>query len=301
MIRTFADLEKYILDKGIKKTLALAGSHDSDALAAAVAAKKKGVVSATLIGNEIKTREMLRDLGEPEVDYHIIDEPDGKKAAHMACKMVMDGKADMPMKGKLVTSDFMRAVLDKQYGFIPEDGLLCQATVFEFALENRLAILSDCAINIAPDYAAKKKILENAVELAHRLGMELPRVAVIAPVEVVNPVMQSTIDAAMLAKACERGQISGCLVDGPLALDNAINLEAAKAKGIGGEVAGRADILIMPDLCTGNALTKSLHYFANLNQSGNITGAAIPIVMTSRTDTPQNKYNSILVAIFQSL
>jgi len=166
LLNTFADLEKHLLDKGIKKTLALVGSHDSDALAAAVTARKKGVVSTILIGNAAKTREILRDLGEQEGDYRIIDQPDGKKATHIASKMVLDGEADMPMKGKLTTADFMRAVLDKQYGFIPENGLLCQATVFEFVSKNRLAIISDCAINIAPDYAAKKKILENAVKLA---------------------------------------------------------------------------------------------------------------------------------------
>jgi len=195
----------------------------------------------------------------------------------------------------------MRGVLDKQYGFIPEGELLSQATVFEFSEENRLVIITDCAINIAPDYAAKKKILESAVKLAHRLRIELPRVAVVAAVEVVNPAMQATVDAAMLTKACERGQITGCLVDGPLALDNAVNLQAAEDKGVGGEVAGRADILVMPDLCSGNVLVKALHYFAHLNQSGNITGAGVPIVLTSRTDTPENKYHSILVSILQSL
>jgi len=215
--------------------------------------------------------------------------------------MVCNGKADMPMKGKMGTADFMRAVLDKQYGFIPPGRLLCQATVLEFIEENRLIVISDCAVSIAPDYATKKMILEGAVKLGHQLGMKCPKVAVIAPVEVINPAMQSTIDAAMLAKAGERGQITGCVIDGPLALDNAIDIESATAKNVSGEVAGSADVLIMPDLCTGNVFTKSLHYFAHLKQSGTITGASIPVVMTSRTDTPEDKYCSILVSVLQSL
>jgi len=281
--------------------VALAGSHDPDALASLVEARKKGVVSGVLIGDEKATKEILARLGEKEGDYSIIDEPSGSKAAHIACRMAADGQADMPMKGKILTAEFMRAILDKQYGFIPAGGLLCQATVLEFLEEKRLMVISDCAVNVAPDHADKKKILENAVKLAHQLGIERPRVAVVTPVEVINPAIQATIDAAMLSKACERGQISGCVVDGPLALDNAVNLEAAASKGVKGEVAGRADILIMPDLGTGNVFTKSLHYFAHLAQTGSITGSTVPVVMTSRTDTPEDKYYSILVSVLQSL
>ncbi len=167
--------------------------------------------------------------------------------------------------------------------------------------EDRLMVISDCAVNVAPDYAGKMKILVNAVKLAHQLGIETPRVAVIAPLEMVNPNIPATVDAALLAKAQERGQIRGCIVDGPLALDNAVDMEAAKVKRIGGEVAGRADVLVMPDLCTGNIFTKSLHYFAHLRQSGSITGARIPVVMPSRTDTAEDYYYSILVSVLQPL
>lgn len=301
MYQSFLDIEKYILENNLKKTIVLAGSHDPDALESVVTAKRKNVVSAVLIGDDEKTRELLKSMGEPEDEYEIINEPVGAKSAHMACQMVADGKADMPMKGKMATADFMRAILDKQYGFIPGNGLLCQATVLEWTEKKRLMIITDCAVNIAPDYAAKKKILENAVKLAHQLGIECPKVAVVAPVEVINPNMQSTIDAAMLAKANQRSQITGCVVDGPLALDNAVDMEAAEAKSVTGEVAGRADILVMPDLCTGNAFSKGMHYFAHLYQTGSITGSRIPVVMTSRTDTPEDKYYSILVAVIQSL
>jgi len=301
MYRSFADIEKYILDSKISKKVVLAGSHDPDALSSVVEARRKGIISACLIGDIAKTKELLKEMGEPEDGYHFVDEAYGQLAAHLACAMVYKGEADIPMKGKLITADFMRAVLDKQYGFIPEGGMLCQATVLEYAYENRLMIISDCAVNVAPDYEGKKKILINAVDLAHQLDIECPKVAVIAPVELVNPKMQPTIDAAMLAKAGQRGQIQGCVIDGPLALDNAVDAEAAASKGIVSEVAGQADVLIMPDLCTGNVFTKSLHYFARMKQSGSITGADIPVVMTSRTDTPEDKYFSILVSVMQSL
>ena len=301
MFRSFVEIEKYIIEGDFKKKVVLAGSNDPDSLNSVVMAKRKNLIRAVLVGDAAKTKQLLREMGEHEDHYDIYDEPDERNAAHVACAMIHDGKADIPMKGKVATADFMRAILDKQYGFIPERGLLCQATVLEFTKENRLLVISDCAVNIEPDYAAKKKILEGAVNLGHQLGMECPKVAVIAPVEVVNPAMQSTVDAAMLSKAGQRGQIAGCVIDGPLALDNAIDIEAAAGKNVTGEVAGNADVLIMPDLCTGNVFTKSLHYFAHLKQSGTITGASIPVVMTSRTDTPEDKYYSILVSVLQSL
>ena len=300
MFNNFAQIENFISSMKLKKIIALAGSNDSDALTSVVTAKRKGLVDAVLIGDVSKTKDILKDLGEPAEDYLFIEEPNGRAAAQTACTLISKRQADIPMKGNLSTADFMRAVLDKTYGFIPDKGLLCQATVLEYTYENRLIIISDCAINVAPDFASKMKITENAVFLAHKLLNECPKVAVVAPIELVNTEMQSTVDAALLSKAAQRGQISGCIIDGPLALDNAVCLEAAQSKGIKSDVAGLADILIMPDLASGNILTKSLHYFARLKQSGTITGAKIPVVMTSRTDTADDKYYSILISVLQS-
>ena len=301
MFKSFKEIEEYVIKGNCKKKIALAGSHDPDALSSVVSAKRKNIINAILIGDIAKTKALLKEMDEPEDSYEFVEEPDGKKAALYACRLVHEGNADIPMKGKVMTADFMRAILDKQFGFIPAGGILSQATIAEYPDKNRLLIISDCAVNISPDLGAKKKILAGAVKLAHQLGIENPKVAVIAPVEVVNPAIQATIDAALLAKEGDRGQITGCVIDGPLALDNALDEEAAKSKGICGAVAGNADVLIMPDLCTGNALTKSLHYLAHLKQSGNITGSSIPVVMTSRTDTPEDKYYSILISVLQSL
>ena len=301
MFRSFHEIEDYISKGKFTKSIALAGSHDLDTLSSVVNARRKNIISAVLVGDITKTKSLLKKMDEPDDLYKFIEEPDSNKAAHCVCRLVAEGKADMPMKGKVMTADFMRAVLDKQYNFVPHGGIMSQATVAEYPEANRLLIISDCAVNINPDYSIKKIILASAVNLAHQLGVSCPKVAIITPVEVVNPAIPATIDAAMLAKDGDRGLFPGCIIDGPLALDNALDNDAAAAKNIGGPVAGNADILIMPDLCTGNVFTKSLHYIAHTRQSGNITGANIPVVMTSRTDTPDDKYYSILISVLQSL
>ncbi len=301
MYKNFQEIEDYLMSQGIKKCIALAGSHDDDALASVVNAKKQGLASAILIGDTEKTKELLLELKENPDEYHFIQEPDNKEAARIACDLVRQGQADIPMKGLMPTAHFLSPILDKENGFVKNNGLISQATVYEYKKENRLIIITDCAINISPDYVAKGKIIENAVALAKNLGITLPKVAVIAAVEVVNPSMQATIDAAMLSKSSQRGQMKGCIIDGPLALDNAISKEAAKHKGIVSEVAGSADILLMPSLEAGNIFTKSLVYFTDSPSSGNIAGTSIPVIMTSRSDTSINKYNSILIAIMQSL
>lgn len=301
MFTSFQEIEEYIKKNHIVKKVALAGAHDDDALAAVANARKKGVITAVLIGHKEKIKKLLPLLGEKESDYEIIEEENEQESARLACSLVKSGKADIPMKGLMQTASFMRAVLDKKAGFLSEGALLSQATVLDFPKEKRLMIISDCAVNIAPDYADKVKILKNAVTLAHKLGFDMPKAAIITPVEVINPAIQSTIDAAMISKAVQRGQIKGCIADGPLGLDNAVSEEAAKHKGIVSPVAGHADILLMPDLSTGNVFTKSLTYFADLASSGTLNGTTSPVIMTSRTDTPENKYYSILTAILQSL
>ena len=164
-----------------------------------------------------------------------------------------------------------------------------------------MVVVSDCAINVAPDYGKKAQIIRNSVELCDALGIEEPKVAVVAPFEHINPDMQSTVDAAMLTLANRRGQIRGCIVDGPLGFDTAISMDAVRHKGIDSEVAGRADVLIMPDLAAGNILDKSIRYLARFDTAGVVTGAKVPFIMTSRSDSAENKLNSIVVSVLQSL
>jgi phosphate butyryltransferase len=295
MYTSFKQIEEAVIARGGKKRLALAASADDVTLQSVVEAQHKGIIEAQLIGDKDKTVGILKELGEDPDQYLIIDEPDPVKAIHIACGRIKDGDADMPMKGLMQSADYLRAILDKNYGFIPEKGILTEATVFEYG--GRLITATDCAVVISPDYSEKVKILNNAVSFCHELGFESPKVAVIGPVETVNSKIQSTVDAAMLTMANRRGQIKGCLVDGPLALDNAISASAAKHKGIVSDVAGYADILLLPDLNSGNLMLKAIIYMMNTVSSCNMVGANIPVVMTSRSDNPENKYNSILTAV----
>ena len=297
----FSSILKWLKENRIKKTAAVASAHDLDALTSVVGAKREGILESILIGDGAKINKFLLELGENPKEWQIIEEKNDAKAARMSAQMVADKKVDMPMKGLLQTGTFMRAVLDKSLGLIEENSLISQATILHFRQENRMMIVSDCAVNVAPDYGKKLKILQNAVGLCHILGIEKPKVAVVAPLEQINPDIQATVDAAMLTMANKRGQIKGCIVDGPLGFDNAISLEAARHKRIVSEVAGRADVLIMPDLASGNILDKSLRYFAEFKTAGVVAGAKTPLIMTSRSDSAENKLNSIMVSILQTL
>ena len=298
MYKTFKEVEEAVLARKRAVKLALAASADDVALDAVIRAQRNGIIEAQMVGDAAKTAELLKDMGENPGDYEITDEPDPLKAIRIVCERVRDGKADMPMKGLMQSGDYLRAILDKSYGFLPEKGMLTEATVFEY--DNRLITATDCAVVIAPDYNEKIRIINNSVKFVKALGCELPKVAVITPVEIVNPKIPSTIDAAMLAVAGRRGQIKDCIVDGPLALDNAISAESAKHKGIESEVAGCADILLLPDLDSGNLMLKAVIYMMNTVSSSNIIGTDVPVVMTSRSDTPENKYNSILTAVIRA-
>ncbi len=298
MYRSFKEIEEAVLKRGTLKKLALAASADDVALGAVVEAQKKGIIDAQLVGDAEATKKMLVELGENPGDYDITDEPDPIKAARIVCERIRDGKADMPMKGLMQSQDYLRAILDKNYGFMPEKGLLTETTLFEY--DNRLITATDCAIVIAPDYDEKVRIIKNAVKFVRDLGCETPKVAVVTPVEMVNPKIPSTVDAAMLTVACRRGQIKDCVIEGPLALDNSISEYAAKHKGIDSPVAGHADILLLPDLDSGNLFLKAVIYMMNTVSSSNIVGANIPVVMCSRADTPVNKYNSILSAVIRA-
>lgn len=297
MYCSFDELKNAIRAASIQKTIAVAAAHDEEVLECAVQAKKERLADFILIGNTKKIQNILISLGESPNSWKLIEEPDDARAAARAAELAAEKKADALMKGLLHTSVFLRALFNKEYGLVGQKALVSQVTVTEYPDQNRLVLITDCAINVVPTYAEKMQILNNAVSLAHRLGMDCPKAACIAPVEVINEKMPETVDAAMLSKASERGQIKGCLVDGPLALDNALSEEAARAKSIDSPVAGRADILLMPNLCTGNALDKSLRYFAGLKTGSAVIGANVPVIMTSRSDSSQNKLHAIALSV----
>lgn len=298
---SFTEIEEYVVNSGIKKTIALAGAHDSYALESIVHARKKGLVEAVLIGNIEEIRKILEQMGELETDYRLIDCPTDREASETAVSMVHAGEADMPMKGLIHTSVFMKPILNKETGILPAGNLLSQSTLVEDKRANRLFQITDCAINIAPDFEQKIKLIENAVGMAGCLGVETPKVAVISALEEVNPRIPSTVDAANLMKACEEGVIQGCVVEGPFGFDNAFSKEAAVHKGIDSRVAGQADVMVVPDLCCGNILTKSIIFLTDMPSCGILLGTAVPVIAVSRTDTPENKYRGILAALLCAL
>ena len=298
MFTNFKELEAYVLAQNTKKRIALANAHDEPALSAVVNAKRKGVVEGTLIGKQDMIIDMLHEMGEDEKDYEIINfDGEELEAAKIAVKLVREGKADIPMKGILQTSSFAKAILNRETGLIPEGGrrLVSQVGIFEY--EGRFMMITDAAINIAPDVETQIGIVENALPAAKALGNDCPKVAVLSAVETYNEKMPSTVSAAEIAK---RG-IPGCIVSGPLALDGAISMESVKHKSIKNPVAGQADILLVPVIEVGNVLYKSITYIAGKTMASSICGASCPVIITSRADTPDSKYYSILLAVLRCL
>jgi phosphate butyryltransferase len=290
-------MEQFVLSQSGTRRVALAAAHDNDALSSLMMAVDRKIAQAILIGHKDEICRLLVEMGKNPDDFQIIEESDDRAMVDKAVELVRNGQADLPMKGLMHTSTFMKGILDKETGLKEPGNLLSQASVFEIPEKDQLLIISDCAVNIQPDLEQKILITENAVKLAGTLGIEEPKIAVLSAVEVVNPKIQNTVDAREM-----RERLSDkYLIDGPLALDNAIDEAAAKHKGIDSPVAGKANILIVPDLWSGNIFTKGLVFFAHLRSAGTLNGLKTPVVMSSRTDTVENKYLSILTAVLQSI
>jgi phosphate butyryltransferase len=270
----------------------VAAAQDDAVLEAVQGAHKQKLADFTLVGDIDKIKATADKLGITLNDVQMIHEPDDRKAAYRAVALVSSGEADVLMKGLINTADFLRAVLDKEIG-LRTGRVLSHIAVYQLPGFDRLIMITDGGMNIAPTLQQKADIIQNSVQLANVLGIKPAKIAILAAVEVVNPDMPATLEAAALAKMAERGQIKGAIVDGPLALDNAISMEAAKHKGINSPVAGMADILVTPDIEAGNMLGKSLVYIANGKIAGLILGAAKPVVVTSRADTYEAKIMSI--------
>ncbi len=279
--------------KGSPMTLALACPYGDDALAAAVRAQREGIVQMILLGDGERIRRLAEQDGLDLDGISVVDEKDDGTAVARSVKMVSSGEADLLMKGLVKTSTLLHAILDKEWG-LRTGSLLSHLFLFEIPTMNgRVVGITDGGMNTYPDLNAKAQILENAVACYHKIGVAEPKVAALAAVEVVNPDMRATLDAAALAKMNERGQISGCIVDGPFALDNAVSEEAAKIKKMTSPVAGRADILLVPDIESGNFMGKVLINLSGGRGAGVVLGARKPVVLTSRFDSMETKLLSI--------
>jgi len=279
------------------RKVAVAVAQDEAVLKAACQARADSVAESLLVGDESQIRR-LADENDLSLDtFEVIDEREPLRAVATAVGLVADGEADILMKGYIHTDDFLRRVLSREHG-LRTGSILSHVFVAEVPAMDKLVFITDGAMNIAPDLEQKAAILLNAVYLARLFGIDEPKVAVLAAVELVNPNMPATMDAAALASMAARGQFDPhCTVDGPFALDNAIDPRAAAHKKIGGPVAGRADILLVPTIEAGNLLSKSLVYFAGRRQVGLLVGAKAPVVLTSRADTMECKLLSIAAAV----
>jgi len=294
---TFNSLNQ-ILDLAKKqktKRLVVASSEDEHVLQAIKEAVNIGIIEPIFIGDEKKTRKIAASIDFNIENFKIVDECNPALAAILAVKLVKEGEAGILMKGMVSTAPLLKAVLNRENGLRKRD-VLSHFALFETKYYHKLLGITDAAMNINPVLKEKIIIIENAVEVFHSLGEKLPKVAVLGPVEVVNQKIQSTVDASLLKQMYMNKEINSCIIDGPLALDIAISSKASQQKGIVSEVAGNADILVAPDLNSGNILYKSMVFLSDASSAAVILGAKAPIVLTSRADSEKNKLYSIALA-----
>lgn len=295
-IRTLGALLEYAREVGPKK-ISVACAEDAEVMEAVENARKAGVANAFLVGDSDKIKEVADKLSIDLANYDVVDEKGGEAAAALkAVELVSSGQAQIVMKGMVATANFLRGILNKEKG-LRTGKTLSHVYIHEIKGYDRIFFISDPAFNMYPDLKVKTDIIKNVVELAHAFGVDCPKVAALAAVEVVNPDMPPTIDAAILTQMSRRGQIKGCIIDGPLALDNAVSPESAQHKGIKSEVAGYADILHVPTIESGNMLAKAIVYFSDNKTAGIVLGAAAPVVLTSRADSAETKLLSIASAV----
>jgi len=295
MSKNFSDLLSRV-SACKKKTLSVAVAQDKAVLEAVKAAKERGIADAILVGDEAKINGIAAELGMDMSEYTVINETDTVAASLKAVQLVHDGKADMYMKGLLDTKTFLKSVLDKEVG-LRTGKALSHVCVFEIPGIDRLLFLTDVAFMPYPTLEDKVTIIDYTVEVAKACGVDCPKVAPLAAVEVVNPKMPVTVEAAELTKMNEEGQIKGCIVDGPLSLDIALYREAAEEKGaLGRKIAGDADILLFPDIHAGNLVYKAIVHMVDVKNGNILTGTKAPVILTSRSDTCEVKVNSIALA-----
>ena len=267
---------------------------EANSLGGALLAAKESIIAPILVGDEGAIRKAAAEMGADLTGIEIVDVAGDLAAAEMACKLVHEGRAHAIMKGHLHTDDLLKPMVDKVIG-LRVGRRFTHVFVMDVPGQPEALFVTDAAINIAPDLATKVDICQNAIDLALSLGMD-PRVGVLSAVETVNPAIQSSIDAALLSKMADRGQIKGGQVEGPLAMDNAVDMAAAKTKGLTGNVAGRANILLVPGIDAGNMLAKQLSFISHAEGAGLVLGAKVPVILNSRSDSPMSRLASCAVA-----
>lgn len=295
---SFEEIKQHLVDRGIKKRIVLCGAQDDIALQAVVRARRDGIIDAVLIGDAARILPLLDEMGESSRDYEIVNETREILSATKAIRMVREGAADIPMKGLMQSASYLMAIKNPVGGLMDPGAMLNEATAFYYRDQKRILIAGDCAINVAPTLEEKVMITRNLIQLARVFGCREVKVAAVSVLEKPDPSIPSTVDAAALA-AMDWGE--NVFVEGPFALDNALDPEAARHKGIQSNVAGAADVLLMPDIHAGNVLHKAIHFFGHFPFASITCGTRTPCIFNSRTDDAEAKYNSILSAVLQSL
>ena len=277
-------------------TIAVAAGHDLDVIEAIKRAREIGLAGGVFIGNSAKIQSVAKATGFDIPADQVIDEPDDAAAARKAIGLVREGKAQLLMKGKVSTATLIRAVLDREAG-LRAGRLLSQVIVFQVPGHDRLMLMSDAAINIAPNLEQKADICRNAIQVAHAIGIETPNLAALCALEFVNSEMPATIDAAALTLMNRRGQLGGAYVEGPIALDVPLSRFAAERKGIESPLVENTDIFIAPDIEAANILYRAILYFARGESGGIVVGAKVPLILLSRAESPETKIRSIAIGI----
>ena len=297
MITKLDDLLELVKTKG-KKKLVAAYANDSHTIGAVSAAVDKGIVDATLVGDIDTIKQICAEEGINPDKFELVQEADENKAGVKAVSLIREGKGDILMKGLLSTDKYMRAILNKETGLMPgkKNDMLTHMAVFEVPSYHKLLVCSDVAIVPAPDMKQKQQILSYLISTAENLEIAKPKVAILAATEQVSTGMPACVEAAIISKMGERGQIKGAIIDGPLALDVAIDAESAKTKKVGGEVAGDADCILFPNIESGNVFYKTCTKFAGAELACMVVGAKVPCILTSRGDSAKTKLYSIALA-----
>lgn len=293
MITRFEQMKEVKLSR--PAVLAVAAAEDEPVIEAVVAAKKLGLVRPILFGDEQKIRELLGS----ETEIEVVAAATPEESAHLACQAADEGRADMILKGLLETKTLLKEVLNKEFD-LRRSPVLSHVMIYDIPTYHKLLLTTDGGMVAYPTLEQKVEILRNAVQVAHKLEIECPKAACVCAVEKVNEKMPCTVDARALEDMNKAGELIGCVVQGPLALDNAISKEAAAHKGITGEVAGDADIILVPTIEAGNIMGKTLSYFANAVNAGIIMGAKVPVLLVSRADSAEAKLYSILLGALVS-
>lgn len=292
--KNFSEIIQVAKNKKTKK-IVVAAAGDEHALEAVKNAYLEKIVDPILVGDKTKIEKIASEINFDLSGIRIVDEPDASKASKMAVSIIRAGEAEILMKGIVDTGTLLRAVLDKENG-LRKGGTLSHVALFETPYYHKLIGLTDAAVNVAPTFEEKVEMVKNAVDTFHKLGINEPKIAIVTAVESVNPKMEATQHAAMLTMMNKRKQIKGCIIDGPLALDNAVSKESAEHKGIFSDVSGDVDLIMTPDINAGNAVYKALNFLGGATAGAVIVGATVPIVLTSRSDSETSKLYSIALS-----